>query len=40
MAREFDILRQNYGQLVFRHRYRIAIIAVDNRDGRTPIALS
>ena len=36
---KLDIFRQNYRQLIFGYWYRIAIVAVDDRNRRTPIAL-
>ena len=39
MPCKLDILRQNDRQLIFGNRYCIAIIAIDDRNRRTPIAL-
>jgi len=37
---KIDILGQDHRQLAFRHRYRTAIIAMDDRDRRAPVALA
>ena len=36
----FHIIRQQDGQLFFRHRYGAAVRAVDDRDGGSPITLA
>ena len=34
------ILRQHHGQRIFRHRHRAMLIAMDDGDGRAPVALA
>ena len=36
---EIGVFRQEYGQVAFRHRHNIALVAVDNRYWASPVAL-
>ncbi len=39
-AGERDVFRQHHRQLVFRHRHRIALGAIDHRDRTAPVTLA
>src|SRR5690606_10831868 len=39
-AGELHVLRQYYRKLVLRHRKGAALVAIDDRDGRAPVALA